>query len=137
MKYETRGSLLGRYALAIVMVSMGVLHFTNAESFASIMPSYLPWHLPLVWISGVFEAVLGLMLLDERTRRLAAYGLVALFVAVFPANINMALHPEVPVAGLPAWLPQPSATALWLRLPLQLGFIAWALRVGGERTSRG
>jgi uncharacterized membrane protein len=140
MTYETPIRVAGRYLLAGVMVAMGVLHFTHAESFASIMPAYLPWHMPLVLISGVIEAALGLMLLADRTRPLAAYGLVLLFVAVFPANVNMALHPEVPIAGLPAWMPQPSATALWLRLPLQLVFLAWALqytRVADRRTPRG
>jgi uncharacterized membrane protein len=57
----------------------------------------------------------------------AGFGLVALYVAVFPANIYMAVD-HVRVRGLPEWLPEPSAGALWARLPLQLVFIAWALR---------
>lgn len=128
MLYETPLRVAGRYLLAGLMVTMGALHFTHTESFASIMPAYLPWPVPLVLISGVIEAALGVLLLQERTRPRAAFGLIALFVAVFPANINMALHPELHVVGLPAWLPQPSPTALWLRLPLQLLLIAWALR---------
>lgn len=128
MLYETPLRVAGRYLLAGLMVMMGVLHFTHTESFASIMPAYLPWHVPLVLVSGVIEVALGALLLIERTRVRAAYGLLALFVAVFPANLNMALHPELHVLGLPAWMPQPSETALWVRLPLQLLLISWALR---------
>lgn len=114
-----------RIALCVVMVTVGILHFTHTAVFASIVPDYLPAHDALVLISGVFEIGLGLGLLFERTRVLAAYGLIALFVAVFPANINMALHPERTVPGVPF---QPSALALWARLPLQFVLIWWAWR---------
>jgi uncharacterized membrane protein len=118
---------LDRILLALLMAIVGVLHFTHAATFASIVPDYLPAPLALVWISGACELGLGLALLFEKTRVLAAWGLVALYVAVFPANIHMALHPDLPLAGVPeAW--HPSAASLWLRLPLQLGFIAWALQ---------
>ncbi|MFT3927358.1 MAG: DoxX family protein [Myxococcales bacterium] len=117
---------LPRKILAGIMVMMGILHFTHGETFASIMPDYLPWHLPLVYLSGVFEAGLGVALLFERTRVLAAWGLIALFIAVFPANVNMALHPDLEIAGLSPDLPHPPAIALWLRLPLQLALIWWA-----------
>jgi len=126
---------LGRKILAGAMVMMGILHFTHADTFASIMPAYLPWHLPLVYLSGVIEAALGIALLFERTRVLAAWALIALFIAVFPANINMALHPELKIAGLPPDLPQPPAIALWLRLPLQLGLIWWAARYRRPRAA--
>jgi uncharacterized membrane protein len=66
------------------------------------------------------------MLSLERTRVLAAWGLIALFVAVFPANVNMALHPELTIVGAPAWLPKPTALASWLRLPFQFALIYWA-----------
>lgn len=110
------------------MMSMGVLHFVFGETFASVMPDYLPWHLPLVYLSGLFEFGLGVALLVETTRALAAWGLMALFVAVFPANVHMALHPELQIAGLPADWPHPPAAALWLRLPLQLVLMAWAAK---------
>ena len=117
----------GRWVLAALMVGVGVLHFTHAQTFASIVPRYLPAPLWLVWISGACEIGLGLALLHDASRRWAAYGLVALYIAVFPANVNMALHPDLPVAGVPSDA-VPSALALWLRLPLQLVLIAWALR---------
>src|SRR4051794_9917801 len=92
---------LPRMALAGVMMLMGILHFTHGATFASIMPDYLPWHLPLVYVSGVLEFGLGIALLSERTRSLAAWGLIALFIAVYPANIHMAMHPELTIAGVP------------------------------------
>jgi uncharacterized membrane protein len=133
MTYETTFQRASRRLLAGLMVTMGVLHFVAADTFAAIIPDALPWHLALVYLSGVAEAVLGGMLLAEPTRALAAWGCIALFVAVFPANIYWALHPEIVVPG-PDWLPKPSAAALWLRLPLQLVFIGWALRFTGVAT---
>jgi uncharacterized membrane protein len=90
------------------------------------VPSFLPAPLMLVYVSGVAEIALGALLLVPRTRRLAAYGLVALYLAVFPANINMAINglqldPDNPI---PSW-------AAWARLPFQALFIVWALYVRG------
>jgi uncharacterized membrane protein len=112
---------LGRYALAAVMVAIGVTHFVTPRFFVEIMPAYLPTPLALVYLSGVFEVLGGVGLLLERTRRYSAWGLIALYVAVFPANINMAVNEITPTGfdPIPAWL-------LWARLPLQLVFIAWA-----------
>jgi uncharacterized membrane protein len=105
------------------MVTIGCLHFTHVQVFASIVPAYLPAPEVLVYVSGVMEGALGVALLVERTRVLAAWGLMALYIAVFPANINMALHPDLQIAGLDAHIPE---AALWLRLPLQLGLLYWA-----------
>jgi uncharacterized membrane protein len=116
-----------RAALVFVMVGIGVLHFVADDLFAQIVPPSFPAHYLLVWISGFIEILLGIALLVPRTRRAAGFGLVALYVAVFPANVYMAVE-NLQVRGLPPWLPQPSAGALWARLPLQLVFIAWALR---------
>lgn len=120
-----RGARLAwfRGALALVMVVAGVLHFAATEAYIAIMPDYLPWHRELVWISGVFEIVLGLGLLPRRTRRVSGLGLVLLYLAVLPANINMAVHDIQPAAfHIPAFL-------LWARVPFQLVFIYWAWRV--------
>ena len=80
---------------------------------------YLPWPVALVYISGVAEILLGTLLMLPRTSRLAGWGLIALLVAVFPANIHMALHPEL--------YPTMSPRALWIRLPLQGVLIALAV----------
>ncbi|MET0390125.1 MAG: DoxX family membrane protein [Polyangiales bacterium] len=117
-----------RLVLVAIMVAAGILHFVAERFFVQIVPPQLPAPEWLVWISGVIEIVLGLLLLPLATRRLAGYALVALLIAVFPANIYMALA-NVQLQGMPAWFQQPSPLALWLRLPLQLVLIAWALWV--------
>jgi uncharacterized membrane protein len=117
-----------RWVLATLMIVLGVLHFVAVDAFAQIVPPALPFPRVLVWISGVFEIALGLALIPERTRRMAGFCLVALYVAVFPANVYMAVA-DVRIGDLPPvppWL-------LWARLPLQVVFIAWALWVSRTR----
>jgi uncharacterized membrane protein len=116
-----------RGLLAGFLTLMGVLHFTHDQVFAAVVPDYLPQPLLLVYLSGICEIALGFALLFERTRVPAAWGLMALFVAVFPANVHMALHPDLPITGVPSDL-RPSPLTLWLRLPLQLVFLYWAYR---------
>jgi uncharacterized membrane protein len=112
-----------RAALTLVMVVAGTLHFVATDAYVSIMPAYLPLHRELVYLSGVFEVLFGLGLLWRKTRGAAGLGLIALFLAVLPANINMAVH-DIQPAGfhIPAF-------ALWARLPFQLVLIYWAWRV--------
>ena len=112
-----------RWAIAVFFVVVGVLHFTNPDPFLTIMPSALPWHLELVYISGFFEILGGLGLLIPRTRRLASWGILALLVAVFPANLHMWLHPhEFADIGTP--------TDFAIRLPMQAVLAAIAYWVG-------
>jgi uncharacterized membrane protein len=122
-----------RLALSLLMVSAGILHFVAEKFFLQIVPPQLPAARLLVWISGVIEIALGVSLWPERTRRLAGYGLVALYIAVFPANIYMAVA-NVQLRDMPAWFEQPLPAALWLRLPFQLVLIAWALWVSKPST---
>ncbi len=106
----------------------GANHFVHTEFYVSIMPPYLPWHTALVYASGVFEVALGVMLLFRRVERLAAWGMIALIVAVTPANMQMALHPE--------FYPGYSPAALWARLALQGVLIAgafWYTRPRGHQ----
>jgi uncharacterized membrane protein len=103
--------------LATFMMAAGILHFVNPDFYLKIMPDYLPWHLELVYLSGVAEFVLGAALLIPRWRRLAAWGVIALLIAVFPANIYAYQHQDL--------LPAPPLVHL-LRLPLQGVFILWA-----------
>lgn len=125
---------LARLALAAIMISAGVLHFVAQNFFVQIVPPQLPAPMLLVWVSGVIEIVLGLGLLPRGSRRLAGYGLIALLVAVFPANIYMTLA-NVQLKNMPAWWVQPSPLALWLRLPLQFLLIAWAWWVSRPATA--
>jgi uncharacterized membrane protein len=107
--------------LTLVMVLVGITHFTTPATFVAIVPDYLPAPLALVYISGVLEILLGLGLQVPSMRRMAAWGLIALFIAVFPANVHHAVH-DIQPPGL-----EVSQTMLWVRLPMQLVFIAWAL----------
>jgi uncharacterized membrane protein len=111
---------ISRWVLTIFMVGAGVNHFYNSPSYLGMMPAVLPAPLALVYVSGVAEILGGLGLILPATRRLAAWGLIALFIAVFPANLNMAVnHLPLGTRELPSWM-------LWGRLPLQLVLIWWA-----------
>lgn len=116
------------YLMGAAMVAVGVLHFVNPAPFIRIVPPFLPAPALLVAVSGAAEILLGLGVMVEKTRRLAAYGLIALFIAVFPANIYMAVEQVQlsPGDALPVW-------AMWARLPLQFLFIALAWRLSKAR----
>ena len=115
----------GRTPLAAVVTgaaftAVGVLHFVAPAAFQSIVPPWVPHPAAAVAVSGIAEIAGGLGLLSPRTRRAAAYGLLALLVAVYPANVHMALNAER--YGIPAWV-------LFARLPLQplLALLVWSL----------
>ena len=110
--------LMMLWLLGLFFVAAGILHFVRPEMYVKIMPPYLPWPRQLVLVSGLCEVALGVLVLLPRFRVPAAWGLIALLVAVFPANLHMALHPEL--------FRKISPVALWLRLPLQAVLIAWA-----------
>jgi uncharacterized membrane protein len=109
-----------RWLLTAAMVGSGLNHFRVPDTYTTMIPDALPAPGALVAISGIAEILGGLGLILPATRKLAAWGLIALLIAVFPANVNMAVN-ELPLGSvhLPAW-------ALWARLPLQLVAIAWA-----------
>jgi uncharacterized membrane protein len=112
---------IGLIAAAVFYVGAGSLHFTEPEFYLRIMPPYVPWHSAMVRASGFFEILGGVALLIPRTRRAAAWGLVALLIAVFPANLYMATNPVE--AGAVSIAP----LLRWGRLPLQLVLISWVL----------
>ena len=110
------------YLMVAFYVFAGANHFLNPDFYMKIMPPYLPLHLELVYLSGVAEMGLGALLLVPAYRSLAAWGLIALLIAVFPANLyaaQMSGQPGDPFPDLPTW-------GAWARLPFQLVFIAWA-----------
>jgi uncharacterized membrane protein len=111
-----------RWILAGSMITVGVLHFARSSQFVQIVPLALPHPLLLVYISGIFEIIGGVGLLIPRVSDAAAWGLIILFVAVFPANINQAVN-HIAIEGVPD-----NPTLYWLRLPLQAVLIAWAWR---------
>jgi uncharacterized membrane protein len=112
-----------RLILAILFVLVGVHHGLEPSVYLAIMPSYLPWPLELVYLSGLFEVLGGIGLLWKKTRQFAAWGLVVLLIAVYPANIHMLVN-DVYLPDMPRekWI-------LWARMPLQFLFgagVIWA-----------
>jgi uncharacterized membrane protein len=112
---------IGWIVAAISYVAAGTLHFVKTDVYVRIMPPYIPWHVFMVRASGVCEIVGGLGLCLPQTRRAAAWGLVALLIAVFPANIYMATNPVE--AGAASIAP----VLRWGRLALQPLLIWWLL----------
>jgi len=109
------------YLLSLQLCLAGFMHLLQPDFFVAIIPAGLPNPEWLNVISGLCEIVIGVYLLEPRTRVLAAWGAIALAIAVFPANVNMFLEnigPEGPGSG------DPFANAF--RLPWQAVFIAWA-----------
>jgi uncharacterized membrane protein len=106
-------------------VFAGVMHFGIPDTYRAIVPRALPRHREIVYASGVAEIAGGVGVMHPRTRRLASWWSVATLVAVFPANVNMALNADrYKVPG--------GAVALWLRLPVQIVFVLWALAAGRD-----
>ncbi len=103
--------------IGILFVLAGVNHFISPNFYVRIMPQYLPAHLALVYVSGFFEVLGGIGVLIPKLRRAAGWGLIALLIAVFPANIHMLIHAEQ--------FPDISDWMLIARLPLQFVLIAW------------
>jgi uncharacterized membrane protein len=111
--------VLLRKAVGAAFLTTGVLHFTHTRWYEAIMPPYVPRHREAVYVSGVAEAIGGAGVLVPATRPLARWWLLGLLVAVFPANLHMALNPQ-------DYKKIPEA-ALWARLPLQVvfGWLVW------------
>ena len=110
-----------KYFLTFVGISYivaGVPHFTSPDFYLPMMPPYLPFHLELVYLSGVVEILCGILLLIPKTRIWGAWLSILTFLAVFPANIYMAQNPEL--------FPKIPETMLYIRLPFQILFIYWA-----------
>ena len=115
------------YLMGLFFLVAGVGHFTTPGFFRQIVPPFLPAPGLIVAVSGVAEILLGALVMVPATRTLAAWGIIALLVAVYPANIYQALYNPV-LVDPPAWMGQPSQTALWIRLPMQFVLIYWAWR---------
>jgi len=106
------------YVMSLFYFIAGVNHFIHPQFYEAIMPAWLGWHLQLIFISGLAEILLAVLLLFNPTRRFGAWGIIILLIAVFPANIQMMLN----------YLHQ-NNPHLWiavLRLPLQIALIWWA-----------
>lgn len=106
--------------IAIFFMSGSIAHFVITDFFIMAMPDYLGYHKELVIISGIFEMLGAVGILIPKTRLLAGYCLIALIIAVYPANIDMALHPEK--------FPYIPVVALYARLPFQFLFVWFVWR---------
>ena len=108
-------------SLAIFFIYFGIDHFINPDFYLSIMPPSFPLHHEAVYISGLFEIIGGMGILIYRFRKIAGWGLFALLIAVYPANIYMAVTPSA--------FPEIPIFILYLRLGLQFIFLYWAYTI--------
>ena len=113
-----------RWILAVFFVLAGANHFRMPETYLGMMPPWLPAPSAMNLISGAAEILGGLGLLVPAVRRLAGWGLLVLLIAIFPANLHVALQGRMPGFDF-------SPLTLWLRLPFQAGFMAWVWWVAG------
>ena len=114
---QTLRMLLG-WLMGLLYIAAGINHFWHPDFYLKIMPPYLPWHVPLVYVSGVVEIVLGRLLFVPRYRSLAAWAIIAMLITFMPVHIHMVMNPHL--------YPDVPEYVLWLRLPLQAVLIAWA-----------
>lgn len=111
--------------MGLSYVGAGLMHFLFPRVYEQVVPPLFPRPLGLVYLSGVAEVLLGVGVLFERTRRVSAWGLVALLLAVFPANVHMAVS-DLELEGVPDPMRDPPDAALYARLPLQAVLVLWA-----------
>tara|TARA_X000001036_G_scaffold240605_1_gene224401 strand:- start:2950 stop:3330 length:381 start_codon:yes stop_codon:yes gene_type:complete len=107
--------------MSLFYIWVGIKHFLDPSWFVQIMPPSLPMHYEAVYVSGFFEILFGIMLLFSRTRYYAAWGLILLLIAVYPANIYLAFN-EAPQKALEI----SAFAASWVRLPIQFIFLGLA-----------
>ena len=127
MKQEVRKSIalsyknmkhLSRIVMGLLYIGAGINHFRNPGFYLQIMPRWLPWHEALVQASGVCEIICGLLVLYSGTARVGGWLTILLLIAIFPANIQMAID----------WVHtgHPNTWVAIARLPLQLVLVWWA-----------
>lgn len=110
------------YLMVYFYINVGIKHFTDPSWFLYIIPPYLEFiGIELVYLSGFFEVMLGTLLIFKKTRKIAAYGLILLLIAVYPANIYLALN-----EGPQELIGISSFAASWIRLPIQFILIGLA-----------
>lgn len=115
---------IARIATGLMFIFAGVSHFVIPDTFVKLMPPFIPFHLAMVYISGVFEILGGVGLIVSRTKRAASYGLILLLLAVYPANIYVAWE-NIQLGGFMS-----HSFYQWLRVVLQIPLIFWVWWVG-------
>ena len=114
------GSVLSLILLSAFFITIGVDHFRNPNFYLNIMPQQWPLKLEAVYVSGFFEILGGVCVIFHQLRKLAGWGLIALLIAVYPANVHMAVNYYL--------FPDISQTMLYFRLLLQFLFAYWVYR---------
>lgn len=114
----TKNKLL-LYLLCAILFIAGIVHLISPEFFLPAMPPYLPWHLEIIYITGVIEIVLVLGLLIQKYRYWASIITAVYFIAIFPAHIHIAIN-DIPMFGIY------DPIVLWGRVVFQFVFIYWA-----------
>jgi len=109
------------WLMGVFYVFAGAMHFVSTDFYTPMMPPYLPAHLQLIYLSGIAEIALGIGVLIPAYRKVAAWGIIALLIAVFPANLHIALN-NIPIGGASEGL----GAANYIRLPFQGLLILWA-----------
>ena len=109
--------ILSLYLLVILFSIAGINHFLNPDDYLKIMPPYLPFHLPLVYLSGALEILFSLLLIPIASRKVAAWLLILLLIAVFPGNVQMMINYKK--------MNHPHYWLTIIRLPLQLLLVWW------------
>ena len=129
-KHDSSIRIAGRLLLAVFFVLAGINHFISPKIYLGMMPPWLPAPEVANVVSGTAEIIGGLGLLFSQYRRIAGWGLIALLIAVFPANLHVAQQGHMPGLNV-------SPLILWLRLPLQPGLIAWVWWAALRRSTPG
>jgi len=106
------------YIMAGMYIIAGIPHFWKPKEYLKIMPPYIPYPLGMVYLSGALEIICGVLLLFPMTQAVGAWGIIAVLIGVFPANVHM-----VVVDKRKKTL---TTILLWLRLPLQAWLVYWA-----------
>jgi uncharacterized membrane protein len=109
------------WIMGIFYTFAGIMHFLRPDAYMPMMPPYLPWHLGLIYLSGLAEVLVGVGVLIPGTRRIAAWATILLLIAILPANIHIALY-NVPVFGAA----EGAGIFNWIRIPFQGVLILWA-----------
>jgi len=110
------------YIMSLFYINVGIKHFIDPNWFLYIIPPYLIFvGLELVYLSGIFEIILGILILFSKYREIASYGIILLLIAVYPANIYLAFN-EIPQQQIGI----SSFSASWIRLPIQFILIGVA-----------
>ncbi|MBN9656317.1 hypothetical protein J0K78_18790 [Halobacillus sp. GSS1] len=118
---------IGLYVFAIALFYAGITHFMYDHGFARMLPSWVPLKLIIVYVTGITEWLLALLLVFPQTRRAAGFATAAFLFIVWPANFYAAIY------GIPApWSEETNQTALWIRLLFQPLLIWWVLAVSKD-----